>query len=146
MLDLSVFYMLILASAPACCSPKPHQLCEVAERSGLQPACATQGDGRVKRRRRRRLILVVHIVGLAADSGNLRKRGDALVEDGVEGVIFQSRYVDAIEQRMIQMIVNPDLCLDMGRKSAMNGRQKTTWKDSGLRSWEILEKALHARL
>lgn len=66
-----------------------------------------------------------------------------LVGDGVEGIIFQSRNVDAISDAMIQMVENPQHCLQMGTKSAIKGRQKNTWKDYGERNLQIFEKALN---
>jgi glycosyltransferase involved in cell wall biosynthesis len=65
-----------------------------------------------------------------------------LVDDGVEGLIFQSRNVDAIEVAMIEMIENPARSLDLGRAAAQRGRKKNTWQDYGERNLQIFRTVL----
>jgi glycosyltransferase involved in cell wall biosynthesis len=69
-----------------------------------------------------------------------------LVDHGVEGIIFQSRDVDAIEFAMIEMIEHPDHCLEMGKKAALKGRRKNNWQDYGERNLSIFNEMLTKRL
>lgn len=65
-----------------------------------------------------------------------------LVRDGIEGLIFKARSIDAIEEAMIDMIEHPEKCVSMGARAAIKGRVGNTWKDYGNRNLEIFESIL----
>jgi glycosyltransferase involved in cell wall biosynthesis len=66
-----------------------------------------------------------------------------LVKDGEEGVIFESRNVDAIYKAMEKLIINPELSEIMGAKSYVKGSINNSWDDYGKRSIDIFKEFLN---
>jgi glycosyltransferase involved in cell wall biosynthesis len=67
-----------------------------------------------------------------------------LVENGKEGIIFQTRNVDAIYNAMKVMIENPQLAHKMGELAAIRGGLNNTWEDYGTRNLLIFEEFLNS--
>jgi glycosyltransferase involved in cell wall biosynthesis len=66
-----------------------------------------------------------------------------LVNHGEEGLIFESRSVDAIYDAMEKFIVNPEFSEIMGAKSYIKGSVSNTWDDYGKRNIDIFKEFLN---